>query len=627
MSVNGATHTNGASLTNGYSHTNGMENPSADEGLQTDRNMQSRLRCYYGYCGRTFANGTLLLTHEATHNQSNNTAITFFCTFDGCPRSFDDAKNWRNHEENDHPSRFNTGIHWVCGQNTAAVGEGSFVVCNLAFTHQEQKEFVTHLVRSHHGRVAPEILEVGKILMEDCYPGNYEGFWCPRCAKALKFSSEQVYERLRRRGADQNSLSVTTIYGLCDEEMERYRLPWGPSVPQCQNSARSPLASRRTLTTISAEPEPRESGINSAEVSRSSSIIKISTPKASRDIMSGLNNFELVKQGVLQPEQVSELQDVFSRKYHPYCPISLAPFLIQPGLKQLQKRDYFLLAVSLTVASRDSPEHGIIQHYCWNHVRSLLLQVLLSYFWTQTPRTVEGLLLLSEWLPDIEKKGSTSEFQKDHFSGGRTTWSIVGLAVRWGYSLRLDRAAFRGPASGYSVDERQEQNRLIWMFLSSKLTAKDFPTLKPEAGSSTDGYASVLHAHLDLMQTLHNAHSILYSATEKTQSTIQQGDYPRYLGDLMEAAMAWSVNREDFQVSPKMKSTLRLSHEYHCLYINTFSFHAVVTREAQPQGYMNYLFNSMWPELVNSEHHGDSHDFEGELLCFDLDPSSGFESL
>lgn len=41
----------------------------------------------------------------------------------------------------------------------------------------------------------------------------------------------------------------------------------------------------------------------------------------------------------------------------------------------------------------------------------------------------------------------------------------------------------------------------------------------------------------------------------------------------------------------------------------------------------NYLFKSMWPELVNTEHQGDFYDLEGGLLGFDLDPLSGFETL
>ncbi|KXH42588.1 beta-xylosidase [Colletotrichum simmondsii] len=371
-------------------------------------------------------------------------------------------------------------------------------------------------------------------------------------------------------------------------------------------STRNPITHRPTShhTDIMPSAKPRENLVRLEEVNGSSSRIGTSPPKCMTNTMSGLDNFELIRRGVLRVEKAFELLDTFASNYHPYCPVTPASFFTQPG--QLQKRDYFLLAVLLTISSRDSPEDGHIHSQCWNHVQSLLLQVLLAHPWTQTPRTVEGLLLLSEWLPHIETKRSALAVQKDHFSEGRTAWSIVGLAVRLGYSLRLDRAAFRSPTSGESVDDKQEQNRLIWMFtyladrqisvrlgqsfwsrgpaLSSNFTAKDFPSLKPVAGCSTDDYASVLYAHLDLMQILHNAHSILYSANERTQSMIDEGDYPRYLDDLMEAATAWNTNWGGLQVSPKLKSTLRISHEYLCLYINAFSFHAVVTREFQHQG-------------------------------------------
>ncbi|KAK1498994.1 hypothetical protein CCUS01_02614 [Colletotrichum cuscutae] len=363
--------------------------------------------------------------------------------------------------------------------------------------------------------------------------------------------------------------------------------------------------------------KPRETFVRLEEFNGSGFSIENSAPKCMTDTILGLNNFELIRRGVLRLDKASQLLDMFASNYHLYCPVTPTHFFTQPG--QLQKRDYFLLAVLLTIASRTLQGTHIftasVGITCCagnygsvfvRHVQSLLLQVLLAHSWTQPPRTVEGLLLLSEWLPHIESKRSALAVHKDHFSEGQTAWSIVGLAVRLGYSLRLDRAAFRSPTSGEPVDDKQEQNRLIWTFtyladrqisvrlgqsfwsrgpaLSSKFTAKDFPSLKPVAGCSTDDYASVLHAHLDLMQILHNAHSILYSANERTQSMINEGDYPRYLDDLMEAATAWSTNWGDIQVSPKLKSTLRISHEYLCLYINAFSFHAVVTRESQHQG-------------------------------------------
>lgn len=135
--------------------------------------------------------------------------------------------------------------------------------------------------------------------------------------------------------------------------------------------------------------------------------------------------------------------------------------MLGPSGEKLQRADYFLLTVILTIASRDSPNHSLTHRYCWDHTQSLLLEVLLAQPWAQTPRTVEGLLLLSEWLPHIQTKQPTSETQSALFGEDRTAWSLVGLAIRQGYLLSLDRGAFR-PTDNRESREREERKRLVW---------------------------------------------------------------------------------------------------------------------------------------------------------------------
>lgn len=130
-------------------------------------------------------------------------------------------------------------------------------------------------------------------------------------------------------------------------------------------------------------------------------------------------------------------------------------------MEAVQRPDHFLLTVILTIASRDSPNHSLVHRYCWDYSQRLLLEVLLAQPWTQTPRTVEGLLLLSEWLPHIQTSQPTSQVPKNLFSEDRTAWSLIGLAIRHGYMLRLDRGAFRQQRDSGN-QERAEQNRLIW---------------------------------------------------------------------------------------------------------------------------------------------------------------------
>lgn len=135
----------------------------------------------------------------------------------------------------------------------------------------------------------------------------------------------------------------------------------------------------------------------------------------------------------------------------------------QSGLQKFQGPDHFLLTVILSIASRDTSSHLQTHRTCSKHVQRLLLDILLARSWTQSPQTVEGLLLLSEWLPHIEvdHEAFSAKEQDSFFDEDRTAWSLIGLAVRHGYMLRLDQGAFRnGQATG--MTEQMERNRLVW---------------------------------------------------------------------------------------------------------------------------------------------------------------------
>lgn len=151
----------------------------------------------------------------------------------------------------------------------------------------------------------------------------------------------------------------------------------------------------------------------------------------------------------------------FHKKYHLYFPIVPCRFFKAGTIGRLEKPDYFLLTAILTIASRDDPQQSLTHRYCWDHTQRLLIDVLLAHPWTQTTHTVEGLLLLAEWLPHIQVQEATPESPKSLLSDDRTAWSLVGLAVRQGYLQRLDQGAFRNADSSESKDQ-SEQNRLIW---------------------------------------------------------------------------------------------------------------------------------------------------------------------
>ena len=94
----------------------------------------------------------------------------------------------------------------------------------------------------------------------------------------------------------------------------------------------------------------------------------------------------------------------------------------------------------------------------------------------------------------------------------------------------------------------------------------------------------VLQATIELTQLLHNAHDILYSSKERTANMILRGDYNRYLDDFRTSLSAWKTRWSALKASPKLDCTLRIFMQYVCLYVNAFSFQAILsraTKEAQ----------------------------------------------
>lgn len=144
------------------------------------------------------------------------------------------------------------------------------------------------------------------------------------------------------------------------------------------------------------------------------------------------------------------------------------------------------------------------------------------------------------------------------------------------------------PFSDIFLADRQISVRLGQSFwcrgpsLSTKFTARDFSTLQPTKEGEED-YASVLQSTVELTQIMHNAHDILYSSRSRTLALVLAGDYNRYLDDFQKAATVWQLAWDNLAVAPRIKNTLSLMYEYLSLYVNAFSFQAVLTRESSRQ--------------------------------------------
>lgn len=331
------------------------------------------------------------------------------------------------------------------------------------------------------------------------------------------------------------------------------------------------------------------------------------------------------------PCKVSHLPDgifadlqSYQKNYHAFFPLAPSHLFASKALHSIRHEDFFLLTVLLTIGSRDREDFSLVHRYCWDYCQRLLLDVLLAQPWTQSPRTVEALLLLSEWLPHVPMRSMGQKNSRSSLSEDRTAWSLVGQAVRHAYLLRLDRAAFRAEGNTSEPQSVRDHKRLIWtcsstlplllvllvrlmwhtvVYLadrqisvrigqsfwsrgpspSSRFTADDFPTLLYSSpannfGDVVEDFAQTHQANLELTQILHNAHDVLYSSAARTLALVFAGDYGRYIDDFQAAAAAWNSKWANVPRSRPVKISLTVVYEYLGVYINAFSFQAVLTR-------------------------------------------------
>ncbi|CAK7236840.1 hypothetical protein SCUCBS95973_009746 [Sporothrix curviconia] len=297
---------------------------------------------------------------------------------------------------------------------------------------------------------------------------------------------------------------------------------------------------------------------------------------------------------------------VYANKYHPFCPLASKSLLEATDLRTIAIEEPFILTVILTVASKDEPVYRDVHQQCLQYLKRHLVDILFAAPSTVNVGAVEGLLLLAEWVPYTHCESNSPltnnvQFPKtltaveDH-----TAWSLIGQAVRHSYLLRLDQASFKGNIHGNT--ELENRKRLAWIFvyisdrqisvrmgqsfwsrgpsLSTRFTANDFPSLRLQTDAEHN-YAMVLQATIELTQLLHNAHDILYSSRERTVHMILRGDYNRYLDDFRTSLSAWKGRWNGLQASPKLDCTLRIVQEYVCLYVNAFSFQAILSRAAK----------------------------------------------
>lgn len=140
--------------------------------------------------------------------------------------------------------------------------------------------------------------------------------------------------------------------------------------------------------------------------------------------------------------------------YHPFFPLADPKAFDPSNLSTIAIAEPHMLAAICTIASKDEKAWWQIHEICSAHMQELI--ATLVYGGGGAVEAVEALLILAEWVP--RRPGTTAPIGKgeeDH-----QAWMFVGMAVRIGYLLGLDRTGFRTESEPKAADFSRK--RLTW---------------------------------------------------------------------------------------------------------------------------------------------------------------------
>lgn len=271
-------------------------------------------------------------------------------------------------------------------------------------------------------------------------------------------------------------------------------------------------------------------------------------------VNSGIKAYRLVQSRALDPATIWQLVTRFAENFHPYVPLVPRRYYNRSALDAFAANEKHLLTAVLTIASKDLVDRPDIHEYCSKYMHELISGIAAGV--DCDVEAVEALLLLAEWEPQglrpvVERVGRGEE--------DRASWMHVGLALRSGWFLGLDRTSFRGGDSPGDA-ETDARRRLAWAscYVSDRLisvrigrafwsrgpgpmtglVSQDFPSLQPVHEGDED-YAKVFQATLDLTQLYGNVHDVLYSGMRTSNQMMLMGDYVKYVDDFRLAILRW----------------------------------------------------------------------------------------
>ncbi|WEW54757.1 hypothetical protein PRK78_000182 [Emydomyces testavorans] len=309
---------------------------------------------------------------------------------------------------------------------------------------------------------------------------------------------------------------------------------------------------------------------------------------SAQDASPTIDSYRLVKNGSLTGDQVWDLVLHYAENFHPHLPLVPRRFFDRKYLGYFAKEEKHLLTAILTIASKNRIQEPLIHELCSRYMHELISGVAAGA--PCEVEAVEALLLIAEWEPPgLQPRVKTIGRGEEN----RAAWMHVGLALRSGYFLGLERTSFRGDSGGdfQAISRRRlawascyVSDRLISVRLGrafwsrgpgpmTGLVSDDFPSLQPLTAGDED-YSKIFQATLDLTQLYGNVHDVLYSGMRTSSQMMLMGDYVKYVDDFRIAIDRWY----DRWSSREIKVTLQMQCVYLSLYTNAFAFQAAISQ-------------------------------------------------
>ncbi|CAK9782838.1 hypothetical protein CC85DRAFT_286422 [Cutaneotrichosporon oleaginosum] len=337
-----------------------------------------------------------------------------------------------------------------------------------------------------------------------------------------------------------------------------------------------------------------------------------------------INEFVLVRRGILDEQRLELLVKVFFQHHHPVLPIFQTVRIPhnKTQLAALAQDDPFLLSAIVCVASRHHPAPGMKEVH--EQTYALVRDVLADYAcagWQPSIGFVEGVLILAENLPRERQSATSADFSGPAMAGpqglhgleNRRAWALTGTAIRAAYGLGLDQLALEDGER--NADLERARGVWTWCYLydrtlglrtglafwsrgpticfqgysdiaqTGEAAARvNFPYMMQGEVVDANDSASMMQATLELTQIMTNAHDILFSTPSRTKNLVRKGEYFKFLDHFRRALDSFTLAWRNKVW--RLESTRELTWcTYHFvrLYVAAFAFQAHVQR-AQERG-------------------------------------------